>query len=260
MQHWIRFEHAGQPGFGTLDGDTITVHEGVMFADPVSTSETLSLDAVRVLTPCEPTKMLALWNNFHALATKMNSPVPAEPLYLVKTANSFLAHGEPIVRPKAYDGRVVFEGEVGIVIGRPCKEVSEDDADAHIFGYTCVNDVTAVDLINKDPTFAQWCRAKSFDTFGIFGPVVATGIDPMGLVIRTVLNGDERQNYPVSDMIFPPARLVSMISHDMTLLPGDVIACGTSLGVGSMKEPRNTVEIIIDGIGTLSNVFEDARE
>ncbi len=260
MQRWIRYEHAGQPGFGTLDGDVITVHEGDMFADPVSTPETLSLGAVRIVAPCEPTKMLALWNNFHALATKMNSPIPAEPLYLVKTANSFLAHGEPIVRPNAYDGRVVYEGEIGIVIGKSCKEVSEDDAEAHIFGYTCINDVTAVDLINKDPTFAQWCRAKSFDTFGIFGPIVVAGIDPMGLVIRTVLNGDERQNYPVSDMIFPPARLVSMISHDMTLLPGDVIACGTSLGVGSMKEPRNTVDVIIDGIGTLSNVFENARE
>lgn len=260
MQRWIRFEHGGQNSFGALEEDVITVHEGDMFASPATTTETLSLADVRILQPCEPTKMLALWNNFHALAAKMNSPVPAEPLYLVKTANSFLAHGEPIVRPNAYDGRVVFEGEIGIVIGKACKEVSEADADAYIFGYTCINDVTAVDLINKDPTFAQWCRAKSFDTFGIFGPVIATGIDPAGLVIRTVLNGDERQNYPVSDMIFPPARLVSMISHDMTLLPGDIIACGTSLGVGSMKEPRNTVEVVIDGIGTLSNVFENARD
>ena len=99
-------------------------------------------------------------------------------------------------------------------------------------------------------------RAKSFDTFGAFGPVIATGLDPAALTIRTVLNGEERQNYPVSDMIFPPARLVSRISQDLTLEPGDVIACGTSLGVGSMKEARNTVEVTIEGIGTLSNVFE----
>ena len=125
----------------------------------------------------------------------------------------------------------------------------------HIFGYTCINDVTAVDLISKNQTFAQWTRAKSFDGFGAFGPVVATGLDAASLRVRTVLDGQERQNYPVSDMIFPPARLVSLLSQDMTLMPGDVIACGTSVGVGTMKNPTNTVEVSIDGVGTLGNVF-----
>jgi 2-keto-4-pentenoate hydratase/2-oxohepta-3-ene-1,7-dioic acid hydratase in catechol pathway len=125
-----------------------------------------------------------------------------------------------------------------------------------VFGYTCINDVTAAQLISKDKTFAQWTRAKSFDTFGVYGPVIATGLDPADLVVKTVLNGDERQNYPISDMIFPVASLVSRLSHDMTLVAGDIIACGTSVGVGAMKEASNTVEITIDGIGTLSNVFE----
>ena len=129
------------------------------------------------------------------------------------------------------------------------------EAPDHIFGYTCVNDVTAADIINKNPTFAQWTRAKSFDGFGAFGPVIATGLDPAGLRVRTVLDGQERQNYPVSDMILPPARLVSLISQDMTLLPGDLIACGTSIGVGTMKNPTNTVEVSIEGVGTLENVF-----
>ena len=133
---------------------------------------------------------------------------------------------------------------------------SEAEAADAIFGYTCINDVTAADLINKNPTFAQWVRAKSFDTFGVFGPVVATGLDPMTLTIKTMLNGEERQNYPVSDMYFPPVTLVALISRDMTLEPGDVIACGTSVGVGVMKEPKNVVEVIIDGIGTLSNRFD----
>ena len=119
-----------------------------------------------------------------------------------------------------------------------------------------MNDVTAAELINKDPTFPHWVRAKSFDTFGVFGPAVVTGLDPMTLSVRTVLNGQERQNYPLADMIFPLGRLVSLLSHDMTLNPGDVIAIGTSLGVGSMKEPRNTIEVSIEGVGTLSNVFE----
>ncbi len=256
MRRWIRFDHAGETGFGTLDGDVITVHDGDMFAGPKPTGRTVALESVTVLTPTEPSKMIALWNNFHAMAEKQGLSIPEEPLYLIKTANSFLATGGIIVRPPSYGGKVVYEGEIGIVIGKTCSGVPDDRADDHIFGYTCINDVTAFDIINKDPSFPQWSRAKSMDTFGVFGPVVAAGIDPSGLSIRTVLNGEERQNYPVSDMIFPPRRIVSSISRDLTLNPGDVIACGTSLGLGSMKEPRNTIEVTIEGIGTLSNVFE----
>jgi 2-keto-4-pentenoate hydratase/2-oxohepta-3-ene-1,7-dioic acid hydratase in catechol pathway len=254
VAHWVRFEADGQTGFGTLTGETIT--EGDMFAGAQPSSRSVALAEVRLLTPCVPSKMVALWNNFHALAAKLNLPEPEEPLYFLKGNNSFLAAGGTIRRPRAYDGKVVYEGELGIVVGKVCKEVPEAEIGPYIFGYTCVNDVTAIELINKDSTFAQWVRAKSFDTFGVFGPAIATGLDPMTLSVRTNLNGQERQNYPVTDMIFPPARLVSLISHDMTLYPGDVIACGTSLGVGSMKEPRNTIDISIEGVGTLSNVFE----
>ena len=158
-------------------------------------------------------------------------------------------------RPRSYAGRIVYEGELGIVIGRRCSAVSAREASAFIFGYTCVNDVTALDLIAADPTFPQWVRAKSFDGFCPFGPVVTSGLDPHGLTVRTLLNGQERQNYPVADMIFQPHELVSRLSHDMTLLPGDLICCGTSLGVGTMKEPVNRVEVVIDGIGTLANTF-----
>lgn len=256
MARWIRFEHDRRTGFGTLEDGTISVHEGNPFEQPAATGRSVPLEAVKVLTPSEPGKMVALWNNFHALAEKFELEVPAEPLYFLKAPNSYLATSATIRRPASYGGRVVFEGELGIVIGRRCSCVSEQDAPACIFGYTCINDVTAIDLINKDPSFPQWVRAKSFDTFGVFGPVVATGLDPAELAVRTVLNGEERQNYPISDMIHPPARLVSMISHDMTLEPGDVIACGTSLGAGSMKQPRNSIEVSIEGIGTLSNVFE----
>ena len=255
MPRWIRFEHQGQTGFGTLEGETVTPYRGDIFESPVAGGEPLALDSVKLLTPTEPSKMIALWNNFHALAEKLGQAIPEEPLYFLKAPSSFLAGGETIRRPASYDGRVVYEGELGIVIGRTCRDASEDEAAASIFGYTCINDVTAVDLLNKDPTFAQWTRAKSFDGFGVFGPAVASGLDPAGLAIKTVLNGDERQNYPVSDMIHPPVRLVSLISRDMTLLPGDVIACGTSLGVGSMKAPENRVEVTIEGIGTLANSF-----
>lgn len=255
MTHWIRFAENGVPGFGQLDGATVDVYSGDMFDSPQPTGRTVALAAVTLLVPAAAGKMVALWNNFHALAAKLGNPVPAEPLYFIKGNGSYLASGEPIRRPPSYGGKVIFEGELGIVIGRTCRAVSEADAPAHIFGYTCINDVTAVDILNKDATFAQWTRAKSFDTFGVFGPVVATGLDPAQLSVRTVLDGQERQNYPVADMVFPPARLVSLISQDMTLDPGDVIACGTSIGVGSMK-PGSTVAVTIDGIGTLVNRFE----
>ncbi len=255
MAHWIRFEHQGQTGFGEIENDNIKVHSGDMFGAAKPTGATVALAAVKVLTPTQPSKMVALWNNFHELAAKLGNPEPPEPLYFLKGNNSFLAHGETIRVPAAYSGKVVYEGELGIVIGKRCTAVAEADVAGYIFGYTCINDVTAAEILYRDATFPQWARAKSFDTFGVFGPVIATGLDPAGLVIKTILNDQERQNYPVADMIFSPARLVSLISQDMTLEPGDVIACGTSVGVGSMK-PGSSVSIVIDGIGTLSNRYE----
>jgi 2-keto-4-pentenoate hydratase/2-oxohepta-3-ene-1,7-dioic acid hydratase in catechol pathway len=253
--HWIRFERAGQIGFGTLRDGAIQVHEGDMFASPRSTNVTVPLAEVKLLTPCVPSKMIALWNNFHALAARLNLSPPAEPLYLIKAPNSYLAGGQAIRVPASYAGKVVYEGELGIVIGKRAANVPEADAAQYIFGYTCSNDVTAAEIIQKDPTFAQWTRAKGFDTFGVFGPVIATDLDPLELTVRTLVDGKERQNYPVSDMIFKPAQLVSLISRDMTLYPGDVISCGTSVGVGSMK-PGSRVEVVIDGIGTLSNEYK----
>lgn len=255
MAHWLRFEHQGKTGFGTLEGDKIKVHSGDMFNSPSATGETLALAGVKVLMPSQPTKMIALWNNFKALAAKLDKPAPTVPLYLLKAPNSFLGQGERIQKPASYAGKVVYEGELGIVIGKRAKGVSEADAPKYIFGYTCINDVTAAEVINGDATFAQWVRAKSFDTFGVFGPVVATDVDPMKLSIKLVLNGAERQNYPVNDCFFSPAKLVSAISQDLTLEPGDVIAIGTSVGVGSMK-PGSDVSVTIEGIGTLSNHYE----
>ena len=256
MAQWIRFERSGRLEFGTLQGGDIAVHRGDMFAGASPTGETVRLADVRVSTPCDPSKMICLWNNFHQLAAKNDFKVPDEPLYFLKAPNAYHPHGEPIRRPKTYDGKIIYEGELGVVIGKKCSMVSEAEAADYIFGYTCINDVTAVDILKKNPTFDQWVRAKSFDSFGVFGPVITTGLDPMQLRIRTILNGQERQNYPVSDMFFPPYKLVSMVSRDMTLMPGDVIACGTSLGAGVMKDASNVIEISIDGVGTLSNRFD----
>ena len=255
MTNWVRFRHHGMNGFGTLTQSSILVHDGEMFGAARPSGRQLALDDVELLAPTVPSKIIALWNNFHALAAKLNMPEPAEPLYLLKAPSSVTAPGAVIQCPKSYDGKTTYEGELGIVIGKTCSAVSADEADRFIFGYTCVNDVTASDILNRDPTFPQWARAKGFDGSGPFGPVVTSGIDPAGLTVRTVLNGAERQNYPISDMIFSAQQLVSRISHDMTLLPGDLICCGTSVGVGVMKEPVNTVSVVIEGIGELTNEF-----
>lgn len=253
-QRWIRFRHDSLVGFGTLDEAVITEYSGDMFNAPTPTGRTLALDQVTLLAPVVPGKVLAMWNNFLALAEKLKLETPLEPLYFIKSPNSYLNPMETIRKPAA-EGTIVFEGELGIVIGTRCSAVSEADAMAHVFGYTCANDVTHADILNRDKTFAQWVRAKGFDTFCPLGPAIATGLDPATLSVRTTLNNTLRQDYPISDMRFSVARLVSLISQDMTLNPGDVILCGTSVGVGSMK-PGSTVEVEIPGIGKLVNTFQ----
>jgi 2-keto-4-pentenoate hydratase/2-oxohepta-3-ene-1,7-dioic acid hydratase in catechol pathway len=254
MAQWISFTHAGKPGFGQLEGERVIVHDGEMFAAPRSTGTVLTLADVSIDLPCRPSKLIALWNNYHAQAAKQNLAIPAEPLYFLKSPNSYCAHDQAVPSPLGYDGRVVYEGELGIVIGRRGKSLSEVEAGQAIFGYTCINDITALDLITKDTSFAQWTRAKCFDGFGVIGPVIATGLDWKSLNVRTILNGRERQNYPCSDMIFSPEKIVHALSQDMTLEPGDVIACGTSLGVLPMKS-ASVVEVYIEGIGTLRNTY-----
>jgi 2-keto-4-pentenoate hydratase/2-oxohepta-3-ene-1,7-dioic acid hydratase in catechol pathway len=254
IRHWLRFIYQDSTRFGTLEGKRIQLWDGAMFGKAHPSGTYLNLGDVDLLTPTAPSKILALWNNFGELGAKLKLARPAEPLYLIKSPNSYLnPHG--VIRSPASGGKVVFEGELGIVIGKSANQVSEQDAGQHIFGYTCANDVTAAEILNRDPSFAQWVRAKGFDTFCPFGPVVATGIDPATLRVKTLLNGELRQDYPISDMLFSPEQLVSLISQDMTLHAGDIILCGTSVGVGSMK-PGSTVEIEIEGIGKLSNRFE----
>lgn len=255
MAHWIRFTRDGATAFGTLDGEIVAIHAGDMFAGATPTGETCALADVSLLTPSRPGKFIALWNNSRSAADKQGLSRPDYPLYFLKGSNTCLAPGGTIRKPAGYDGRVIYEAELGIVLGRTCKDADEATAAAAIFGFTCVNDVTAVQLLDADPTFPQWARAKGFDTFGPFGPAIATGIDLATATIRAELNGRERQNYPVSDLFVQPAALVSLLSQSMTLEPGDVISCGTGPGALPMR-PGMTIDIVIDGIGRLSNVYD----
>lgn len=255
---WMRFSRRsdGSAGFGTVaSSGQIEVHNGDMMGESSPTGDTIAIDDVVVLPPCSPTKIVGLWNNLASAAVKNGWAQPAEPLYFFKPSTACIGHGAPVVPPASYDGRVVYEGELGVVIGRVCTNVALEDVDDVVFGYTCVNDVTALELITADDSFPQWCRAKSFDTFAPIGPVVASGVDPDGLTIQTRVGGKVRQDYPVSDMFFSPRQLVSLISRDMTLLPGDVIACGTSTGVLPMRAGAE-IEVEIGGIGVLANALQ----
>jgi len=252
MTHWIRYSAAGAEAFGTLEGGRVAEHRGELFGAKAPTGRTLALADVRLLAPCAPTKVVALWNNFHALGAKLGKAAPVHPLFLIKPGTSAIGTEEAIRRPSRYAGKIAFEGELGIVIGRRCSDATPESADPFIFGYTCVNDVTAAQLLDEDPNFPQWTRAKGSDTFSCIGPAIACGFDWRAAHVVTTVDGGERQNYPLADMIFTPQQIVAGISADMTLYPGDVIACGTSIGVGSMKD-GSTVCVRIDGIGELRN-------
>ena len=254
IQKWARFTHDKKSEFGLLDGDEIIVYHGDMFGDKVATGKRVSFSKVQLEAPCTPTKIPALWNNFYQRAAYEGNAIPSFPLFFYKPTSAILAHNQRIRQPVNYGGPVAFEADLGIVIGEKCSNVSVANIDDYIMGYTCINDVTARTILRADSSFVQWDRAKGFDTFCPIGPYIVSGIEPNDLVVRAVLNGAEKQNYPVSDMIFKPRQLVSLISQDTTLNPGDVIACGTSLGSESM--PLNSrIEVSIDGIGSLVNQF-----
>ncbi|MFN7086367.1 MAG: fumarylacetoacetate hydrolase family protein [Burkholderiales bacterium] len=250
---FVRFRNGAQTAFGVLEGrHTIRVHEGDMFASSRPSGATVMFDDVELLPPCSPSAMIALWNNSRIQIETRKRATPQEALWFLKPPSSFITHGQAIRYPTGQSGKVVLEGELGIVIGRRCKNVTVDQAGDYIFGYTAINDVTAQDIVPRDETYPQYTRAKGFDTFGVFGPAIATAVDPLTLTIRSYVNGKQCQEYPVTDLVFPPRAIVAEISRTMTLMPGDVIACGTSLGVEPIK-PGDTVEIRIDGIGSLVN-------
>ncbi len=225
------------------------LHPRAALGSDESTGPAEDLADVTLLPPCVPGKFIGLWNNFHAAATRNSWTPPDHPLYFLKPDSALSGQGATVTIP-ATAGRILFEGELGIVIGQTCHNVSVKEAETAILGYTCVNDLTSIDILNADPSFPQWTRAKGFDGFGVIGPVIATGLDWQDLTIRVLVNGRERQSYPASDMIMSPPDIVSALSRDMTLRPGDVIACGTSIGARPVKN-GDQVDVVIEGIGTL---------
>jgi 2-keto-4-pentenoate hydratase/2-oxohepta-3-ene-1,7-dioic acid hydratase in catechol pathway len=251
---WLRCLHGGTETWAILDGDEVETVDGSPYGVHARTGRRVPVADVAWRALPRPSKILALWNNFGAAAAKNGWTRPAEPLWFLKAPSSLAGHGDPIPVPGGDVGRVAYEGELAIVIGRHARAIDASQAAAHVLGYACANDVTAIELLARDPSFPQWSRAKGFDGFGVVGPVIETAFEPSTASVRTTVDGRVRQDYPLSDMFFPPHELVARLSHDVTLEPGDVILCGTSVGVLPMK-PGARVEVTIDGIGTLANVY-----
>lgn len=239
------------------DGTAVTgvvademLHPRASLGSTAQIGEAIALADLTLVAPVAPGKFIGLWNNFKAAAEKGKMGHPQHPLYFFKADTSLCGPGSEVMLPAAA-GRVVFEGELGIVIGKTCKNVTPEDAKDMIFGYTCINDFTSLDVLNADPSFPQWSRAKSFDGFGVVGPVIETEIDWSTLTIKVFIDDRERQSYSADDMILSPEQIVSCLSQDMTLNPGDLIACGTSIGARPVK-PGMVVDVVIEGIGRVS--------
>ena len=216
--------------------------------------EPIPLQEAMLLPPVRPSKIVCIGRNYREHAAELGHEVPKEPLIFLKATSSLLAPGATIRRPKLSQ-RVDHEGELGVVIGKTCYQPAVDaDIRRFILGYTCVNDVTARDLQNKD---GQWSRAKGFDTFCPVGPLVTDEIDPWaGIGVETRVNGEVRQQGNTRDFIFNLDTVIRYIAQAMTLFPGDLIPSGTPSGVGPLAA-GDSVEISVEGIGALKNPVAD---
>ena len=195
-----------------------------------------------------PSKVVCVGTNYRAHAVEMGKAIPEEPVLFLKPPSAIIGHGEAIERPLEF-AQVHHEGELGVVIGTRCKNLSADSAMDVVMGFTCVNDVSVRELQKKD---GQWLRAKGFDTFCPIGPRIVAGLDPTNLRLVTRVNGVVKQDSSTADMVFGVRELLVFITRYMTLEVGDVISTGTPSGVGPFAV-GDTVEIDIEGIGTLSN-------
>ncbi|MCA1608014.1 MAG: fumarylacetoacetate hydrolase family protein, partial [Acidobacteria bacterium] len=196
-----------------------------------------------------PSKIVCVGRNYAAHAAELGNDVPSEPLLFLKAPSAIVATGDEILLPRQ-SVQVEHEGEIAVVVGRTCKNLSDNDRPLDfVLGYTCLNDVTARDLQKRDVQFA---RAKSFDTFCPIGPFIETSLDVADLRIETFVNGEIRQESRTSQMVFPIEFLVRYISRQMTLYAGDVIATGTPSGVGPLRA-NDVCEVTVEGIGTLKN-------
>jgi 2-keto-4-pentenoate hydratase/2-oxohepta-3-ene-1,7-dioic acid hydratase in catechol pathway len=256
-----RFTTGEEPQYGVVTGEvdelglpdedaTVVALAGDPLYVGVQVTDTeLPLSSVRLLAPVLPrSKVVGIGKNYAAHAAEMDSDVPTEPLMFLKPNTSVVGPGDPVFYPRQ-SSEVHYEGELAVVIGRICRDVTVERVPDVVYGYTVGNDVTARDLQRSD---VQFTRAKGFDSFCPLGPWIETELDTSDLKVTTHLNGDLVQDGSTKDMVFDVAALVAHVSSVMTLLPGDVILTGTPEGVGPMQV-GDEVEVTVAGIGSLTN-------
>lgn len=254
-----RIEHPqlAEPHYAKLDESKVYCFptNSLPTGDVRPTSEALPLSETTLLAPLNPSKIVCVGRNYREHAAELGNKMPDEPLLFLKAPSAVIATEDRIELP-AESQQVEHEGELGVVIGRRARSLTGDeDPLSYVFGYTCVNDVTARDLQRKD---VQFTRGKSFDTFCPVGPWIETSLDPSNLEVTTRVNGEVKQHGRTADMAFSVAYLLRYIAGIMTLFPGDLIATGTPAGVSRLKH-GDTVEVEVQGIGILRNPVSDFR-
>ncbi|GAB4538073.1 MAG: fumarylacetoacetate hydrolase family protein [Anaerolineae bacterium] len=244
----IRHQTPAGPEFGVVEGELVYQAEGDYASGFRRGRAVGELSQLTLLSPCQPTKIVAVGRNYAAHAAEHGDEVPSQPLIFLKPPSAVIGPGQPIVCPPQ-SAQVEHEAELAVVIGQRARRVAAADAWEYVLGYTCANDVTARDLQRSD---GQWSRAKGFDTFAPLGPWIVTGLDPSDLSVVCRVNGQVKQRGTTADMVFKVPQLIEYITAAMTLEPGDVILTGTPEGVSPIR-PGDQVEVEIAGIGTLHN-------
>ena len=261
IERVYRLELHGARRFAAERGGRVCLIEGDLFGG-YSLGDEIARGRVpddlpagtRVLAPVLPSKIVGVGLNYRDHARETGMPIPAEPVIFLKPSTAVIGPGEAVRLPEGA-GRVDFEAELGVVIGRLAARVPRDRALDHVLGYTCVNDVTARDQQSRG---VQWSHCKGYDTFAPVGPCVAVGLDPSALAVEAWVNGTRRQASTTRELIFPVDVLVAFISSVMTLLPGDVIATGTPAGIGPLAA-GDVVRVSVEGVGDLANPVEAER-
>ncbi len=242
--------NSGEQFYGVLTDTKVIRLAAAPWQGRRTTEQEYGRESVTLMAPVEPSKIVCIGLNYHAHVTASFSAdkPPEYPLIFLKPPSAIIGPHDKIVHPSQSE-RVDYEAELGVIIGKTARNVSEKEAENHILGFTCVNDVTARDLQKKD---GQWSRAKGFDTFCPVGPWIVTGLDWRDLLVEGIHNGKVMQSGRTSQMIFNIPYLISYISSAMTLYPGDLISTGTPSGIAPMKS-GDTIHVRVEGIGTLEN-------
>jgi 2-keto-4-pentenoate hydratase/2-oxohepta-3-ene-1,7-dioic acid hydratase in catechol pathway len=244
-----RFSNGAEPRFGIVDGPELVVLKGhPLVAGYQTTGERIPLKELKLLAPTIPSKIVCIGKNFADHAAEIGEEITEEPLIFFKPSSAIIGHGDAIVIPPQ-SKQVELEAELCLVIGKLAKNVSEEKALEYLWGVTIANDVTARDLQFGD---GQWARSKAFDTFCPLGPWVETEFVPDSQVIESRINGEVRQNVAISEMVHKIPFIISYVSKNMTLLPGDIILTGSPAGI-SVINTGDMIECEIEGIGILSN-------